>query len=247
MILTTLGGLNEAYDIVYLVKPDKVNEELRYSLRSVEKNFRHRNDVWFYGGCPDGIEPDHHCYWNQEAIKGPKWVKTTTMLRDACYNDRLTEWIWLFNDDFFILNEPPTRFEAHYHGTIEMRINEIETARGGLRSQYSSLMRQTLKRLERAGMETLNYATHTPLLINRKCALETMDMFPDFPMFRNLYGNMWELHGIDKPDVKINDINEEWDGRSWCMSTNDTTFTEGKAGEFIRQIFRSPSKWEVLK
>ena len=29
-------------------------------------------------------------------------------------------------------------------------------------------------------------------------------------MFRNLYGNMWELHGIDKPDVKINDINEEY-------------------------------------
>lgn len=243
MILTKHGFL---YDIVYLVKPDRVNEELKYSLRTVEKNFPH-NSVWFYGGCPDGIQPDHHYYVDQEAINGPKWVKTTTMLRLACENERLTEWIWLFNDDFFITDPAPEAFEAIYHGSIDLRIEEIESERGGARSQYSSLLRQTRKLLMRAGMPTLNYATHTPLLINRECAIETMDKFPNFPMFRCLYGNMFEIGGIDQADVKINDINEEWDGRSWCMSTSDTTFESGRAGEFIRQIFRSPSKWEVLK
>jgi hypothetical protein len=243
MILTKHGFL---YDIVYLVKPDRVNEELRYSLRTVEKNFPH-NSVWFYGGCPDGIQPDHHYYIHQEDINGPKWVKTTTMLRKACENERLTEWIWLFNDDFFVIDPAPEAFEAIYHGTIENRIEEIETERGGLRSQYSSLMRQTQKLLERAGMETLNYATHTPLLINRACALETMEMFPRFPMFRNLYGNMWELHGIDKPDVKINDMESIWNGRDWCVSTNDETFKNGRIGEYIRALFPEPSRWEATK
>lgn len=243
MILTKHGFL---YDIVYLVKPERVNEELRYSLRSVEKNFPH-NSVWFYGGRPDGIEPDHYYNIDQSMISGQKWVKTTTMLRMACENKNLTEWIWLFNDDFFITEPAPEAFEALYHGTIDQRIKEIETSRGGYRSQYSSLLRQANKNLQRAGMNTLNYATHTPLLINRECAIETMDKFPGFPMFRCLYGNMFELGGIDGPDVKINDINEEWDGRSWCMSTSDKTFTEGKAGRYIRSRFPDPSKWEVTK
>ena len=243
MILTKHGFL---YDIVYLVKPERINEELRYSLRTVEKNFPH-NSIWFYGGCPDGIQPDRHYFIDQNRINGPKWVKTTTMLRCACNNSDLTEWIWLFNDDFFITEPAPEAFEAIYHGTIENRIEEIESGRGGARSQYSSLLRQTRKKLMRAGMSTLNYATHTPLLINRECALETMDKFPEFPMFRCLYGNMFEIGGIDAEDVKINDTNEEWDARNWCMSTSDKTFAEGKAGKYIRDRFPDPSRWETMK
>ena len=232
-------------DIVYLVKPDKINEELRYSLRTVEKNFPY-NRVWFYGGCPKGTKPDHHKYVEQDLIIGPKWVKTTTMLRMACENDDLTEDIWLFNDDFFIM-ERPASLQPIYHGSIADRVEEIETARGGVISQYSHLLRLSEMMLERAEMPTLNYATHTPLLINRKLAIETMNTFPNFPMFRCLYGNMHQIGGIDQPDVKINDRYEKWDGRSWCMSTQDITFTEGEAGRYIRAKFPRRSRWEATK
>ena len=46
-------------DIVYFVKNTEENEELIYSLRSVDKNFPF-NKVWFFGGCPKGLTPDVH-------------------------------------------------------------------------------------------------------------------------------------------------------------------------------------------
>ena len=52
------------YDVVYFVKDTKENEELRYSLRTL-KNFPHAK-VWFYGGCPEGLKPDHHVYVKQD-------------------------------------------------------------------------------------------------------------------------------------------------------------------------------------
>ena len=44
-------------DIVYILKNDVEPNELRYSLRTVEKNFPHGR-VFFFCGCPQGITPD---------------------------------------------------------------------------------------------------------------------------------------------------------------------------------------------
>ena len=44
-------------DVVYVLKSNIDPEELRYSLRSVEKNFPHRY-VWFVGSQPEGFKPD---------------------------------------------------------------------------------------------------------------------------------------------------------------------------------------------
>ena len=44
-------------DIVFVLKDKLDTEELRYSLRSIEKNFPHRY-VWFVGGQPEGFKPD---------------------------------------------------------------------------------------------------------------------------------------------------------------------------------------------
>ena len=44
-------------DIVFVLKDHLDTDELRYSLRSIEKNFPHRY-VWFVGGQPEGFKPD---------------------------------------------------------------------------------------------------------------------------------------------------------------------------------------------
>ena len=63
-------------DIVYFVKESESNEELRYSLRSLV-NFPHRY-VWFYGGCPEGLNPDFHVPVKQD--KDNKWKNVSMML-----------------------------------------------------------------------------------------------------------------------------------------------------------------------
>ena len=113
-------------DILYLVKNGTENEELRYSLRTIEKNFPYGR-VWIYGGCPEYIKPDKHVYIYQDVIGATKWERTTAMLKLACENKDITDDFWLFNDDFFVTQ--PITLEVMpniYSGDLYKRIVEIE-------------------------------------------------------------------------------------------------------------------------
>ena len=159
------------HDIVYILRDGK-NEELRYSLRSVEKNYPHERVV-FYGGRPDGIEPDLFVPYTQPG--DTKWEKVRNTIEMICKNDQLTEDFILFNDDFFIMKpvETPTNY---YDGTLEERIKTIEGAIFGRHSEYSDRLRHLAETLRRAGIPNpLNYAHHTPMIINRKKMLETLE------------------------------------------------------------------------
>ena len=90
----------EDLDIVYFVKDSPENEELKYSLRSVEKNFPHKH-VWFIGGKPKSLEPDKWLPVKQNQVT--KWANTSMLLRSACENPEISDDFVLFNDDFFIL------------------------------------------------------------------------------------------------------------------------------------------------
>ena len=109
------------YDVVYFVKESKTNEELRYSLRSL-KNFPHRK-VWFYGGCPEGLKPDHHVYVEQDQAN--KWLNINKSIKEAVHNPDITDDFWLFNDDFFIM-KPVKKPCNYYDGDLYKRIVTLE-------------------------------------------------------------------------------------------------------------------------
>lgn len=227
-------------DIVYFVKPDLVNNELRYSLRSVEKNFPARK-VIFYGGQPIELIPDMACPVIQHGQN--RYEKVRNMLRAACENDEITEDFWLFNDDFFIL-QPMETVPAWYEGDLLSRIQSIE-ARRGRQSGYTQQLRRTTETLRAAGCGILNYAVHVPMRINRVRMLQTLNRFPNCPMFRALYGNMHGIGGIDSPDVKIIGSQATF-GPDWTLvSTSDSSFINGAVGEDIRARFPGKSRWET--
>lgn len=228
------------HDIVYFVKQQPFNEELRYSVRSVEKNFPY-NKIWFYGGCPLGIKPDKHIFVKQD--KPTKWENVRKMLYEVCRNEDITENFWLFNDDFFIMQkiEEPKNY---CNGTLESRIKEIEDRRNGHKSEYSINLAITKQLLEEGGYPTINYAVHIPMLINRKKALETLNKFPDSPMFRSLYGNYVRLPAVDMPDVKIHCQTVKPKEDAIMLSSSDRSFEVGYLGAFIKRSFKEKSKYE---
>ena len=229
------------HDIVYFVREGRKNEELRYSLRSVEKNFAH-NKVWLYGGCPDGIRPDHHVKVLQD--QPTKWQNVRMMLEMACNNDEISEDFWLFNDDFFVLK--PTDKEINYYdGDLYRRIVKVEGRHNNTASSYTLRLRKTVQDLEDRGLGALNYAVHLPMLVNRKKALEVLQAFSDNPMFRALYGNYWKIGGENHADVKIAKTNIEVKPDMDYLSSQDSSFANGKVGEYIRKEFAEPSRWEV--
>lgn len=234
------------YDVVYFLKDTKENEELRYSLRSIEENWQYRR-VWFCGGCPVGVEPDRNMRIKQEGID--KWNKVRNMIRQVCENDEITEDFWLFNDDFYVLTRIYEDIPPTYNGELLSYIERIERKIGGP-DGYTERLRYADAGLKQAGLMTRNYEVHKPMLINRKKALEVLDKFPNYPAFRSLYGNYWQIGGENRPDRKVKILNYKnmdlvrfWD----FLSTSDKSFKEGNIGEFVRNRFPIKSRYERSK
>lgn len=243
-----LGFNKEArgkYDIVYFLKDEPENEELRYSLRSIEQNWQYRN-VWFCGGCPETLKPDRHFALKQEQFV--KWDRVRDMIRKVCQNDEISDSFWLFNDDFFVLKPMPEEIPPQYNGELIPYIERIEKKHNGQSDDFTRRLREANDTLKKAGYTTLNYEVHKPMLINRKKALEVLDKFPDTPAFRSLYGNYFSIGGVDKHDMKIKLLNYNkmylvqaaWE----FLSTSDNSFNFGEIGVFVREKFNKKSRFE---
>ena len=229
-------------DVVYILKSDIKPDELRYSLRSVGKNFPH-GKVWFFGGCPDGIMPDAYVKYTQQGRS--KWEKATSTYRAICSTEGVSEDFWLFNDDFFIL-ETIGDLPMMYRGTLAERVADLINKHGTVTS-YALQLIKTEQALRDAGLGVLDYTLHTPMLINKTKALEVLEAFPTCPMFRSLYGNYTEAGGVKTEDVKIYDAASLPARGQTLLSTSDASFSFGAVGKYIRDRFSEPSRWEVKK
>ena len=236
-------GPRGSFDVVYFVKNGTTNEELKYSLRSIEKNFSYRNVV-FYGGCPKDLKPDK--YYKVEQHESTKWQNVRKMMAEAFKNNELTEYVWIFNDDFFLLKPGLADMPPQYNGDLFAHVQRVEQRHGG-ETEWTRLLSNVAFELTFADKSTLNYEVHKPMLINRAKALQVLKKFPNVHGFRSLYGNYWNIGGESKHDMKI--IILDYDVShiaNWeFVSTQDDSFQVGTIGNLIRQKFPNKSKFEI--
>ena len=228
------------HDIVYVLRNGVEPDELRYSLRSVCKNFPYRK-IWFVGGCPEGIVPDEYVEIIQEG--STPWDKLWNSIQELCENHDITEDFWLFNDDFFVMRpvetEPPTS-----DGAIYSCIRRIEQGNNG-KSPYTKRLRQCAGVLSGNNMDRMNYDVHVPMLMNKYKVLHLLEKFPGIrAAFRSLYGNYYAIGGTVHPDNKIVDLDEFATDDMPFLSTTEESFANGHVGEFIRKRFPNPCKYE---
>ena len=228
------------HDIVYVLKQGVRPDELRYSLRSVCKNFKY-NTIWFYGGCPKGIVPDHYVNFKQTGRN--KWERARSTFRAICENDEITPQFYLFNDDFYIM-KPYDQETARVNGTIDMQIRRICNKHNGGTS-YTTRLRVSERALIEEDIDTISYETHTPMLIDREKGLELLDVFNINATFRSAYGNYFQVGGVILHDSKIVDVDEEPDKSIEILSSSDNSFKNGKIGQYIRNKFRAKCKYEI--
>lgn len=226
-------------DIVYILKEGLDPDELIYSLRSVEKNFPHRK-VWFVGAQPSGLFPDGRIIHQQEGLS--KWLKVRSSLEIVCATPEISDDFFLFNDDFFILNRQRGQFVNFSNGTLEKRINDLER-KYGRPTRYSRQMLELRLELIIKKCDTVSFALHLPMLMNKKMLENTLDNF-NTPMFRSAYGNFNNIPYRSHFDVKIYDDTSLPDGEWEYLSTTEDSFHHGKVGEFIKAMFPEPSRFE---
>ena len=229
-------------DIVYILRNNIDDKELIYSVRSVCQNFEF-NKIWFAGGIPENISADNCIYIPQKGRN--RWSKVTNSIKDICMNQDISENFWLFNDDFFIMRPLTTSLPPLIDGTIQKRIRTLNKKFPVTMSEYAKQLFITQKALEDAGYDTLNYALHVPMLINKSKAVETINKFPNCPMFRSLYGNMHNIGGTITKDVKIISLEKAPTGEEYLLSTSDDSFKNGRVGMHIRNQFKERCRYEV--
>lgn len=228
-------------DIVYMVKDAIYNDELRYSLRSVDKNFPH-NRVVFIGGKPMYLHPDKQIVINQKGKT--KWDRVRAMLELVGKNDNLTENFVLFNDDFFVMR-PMMAMPTFVYGTLEQLCKRIEQKNGRKPTPYTLKLEKTIKALERDGLPTHNFELHIPIILNRKKLLQIIEKYPDIKGTRSLYGNTYLTDRMYyMKDVKIFDTKTEPNMANIFLSTEDLSFSNGEVGKYIRSAFPNKSRWE---
>lgn len=225
-------------DIVYILKDDIATEELRYSLRSIEKNFPHRF-VWFVGGQPQGLKPDRLVRHTQFGAN--KWLKIKSSMLEVVKQEELSDEFFLFNDDFFVTKPFNGDFINYTDRTLSDRIEDFRKENPRL-NRYARTLVQTEEELKAQGHGTLNFEVHLPMLFEKnKVEAALRSCFA--PQMRSIYGNIIGCEVIDRRDVKVNSLNDIPYGMDF-VSTNDVTFTYGDVGQYLRNLFKDPSRFE---
>jgi len=228
----------EKYDIAYILKNDIKPEELRYSLRSLD-NFPHGR-VFFYGGKPEGLEPDVMVHFTQTG--NSKYARALTSFDFMCNDERLSDDFWLFNDDFFVMR-PVTEYETPYDETLFEKIIRIED-KYRHKTAYSEMLRRGAKWLRDNGYDVKNYALHMPMLLNKEKLKAILPDLQGLPL-RSIYGNVYGTGAVNRRDVKIQDLEKIPAPDADFLSTSDKSFKRGKVGEYIRNYFTEKSIYEV--
>jgi hypothetical protein len=178
------------------------NNELRFSLRSVEKYLTNVDKVWIIGILPDWLQNVTHITYTDHVGKPPDYNMMKKLAR-ACQEDVSDDFIYM-NDDHYLLSAyNANNFPNYYHGTIE------EYLKGRGLDGYGKRCRNTLKSLN--GNSTNYYDIHYPIQLNKKSfkelVVDAVDWnVPHAYIIKSLYANSLQLESIPETDYKTNVI-----------------------------------------
>lgn len=219
------------YDVCYVVKDTSQNEELRYSLRSLQ-NLPNVRNVWIYGGKPDFLVEKYHK--KSFAQDGSKWENSSKIFWEIINDEDISEDFYLMMDDVFIM-QPVSDF-VNYSKT------SLFTSRHSI---YYDEMRNVYQWLQAQHKPTRNFEAHRPFLYNRDKVKQLFPLYPNQTCFRSVYGNWYRIPTETHADCKVFSTHRYTPpSDDYCLSTTDKSFARGQVGELIRSCFRVPSIYE---
>lgn len=227
-------------DFVYICR-DGENEELRYSIRSVVKNFPGAK-IWVIGGKPEWYTGP---YIEVEQSR-TKYTNAKNNLRAIYNTPEISESFVLMNDDFYIVNKVDSI--PYMHGGL--LIDKINTYEMPEQHGYAKHLVQTYNNLSRKiKTDIINYELHVPMVMEKRKLARVMLING---LWRSVYGNIYGVGGTESTDVKVYgpEITDRpsYDYESSkldYLSSDDTSF-EKLFNDVLSKMFTEKTDYELL-
>lgn len=227
-------------DCVYICRAGN-NDELRYSLRSINDNYP-VDDVWVVGGRP--------AWYSGNYVRMPtgssKYQNARMNLKAIIHYKDIPDNFVLMNDDFYVLEKVEAP-QQYYGGPLERRVEEYTKAHPN--SQYTRMLVNTLTGIRRRYdiKDPLDYELHVPMEMHKEGLKEAME---HNLLWRSVYGNVFKVGGTKTKDVKIYRTSEMPKGQREYenytipyLSTSDKSFPAIHK-ELLAKKFKNPSPYE---
>jgi hypothetical protein len=226
-------------DIVYINKYG-TNEELRYSLRSLD-NINHDN-VFVVGGKPNWYTGSYI----PVPFNGHKYSHARANLHKVVKSDKISEDFILMNDDFYIV-KPIGDLKVYHQGLLKDKVDTYLSF--APKSHYTKMLIATYEYLVAQGCKKpLCYDLHVPMVMNKQKLKEALDTNL---LWRSIYGNLNKIGGTKMDDVKVySDKGVErikydyLNSKSPFLSSQDNTFPILK--EMLKELYPNQSKYEAV-
>jgi hypothetical protein len=227
-------------DYVYICRYGE-NEELRYSIRSVEANLP-PGKIWVVGGKPSWYS-GNYIPVEESAGKQHSAIKNLSAIVQS---DEIQEDFVLMNDDFFVV-KPVKEIKTYHGGSLADKISMRKLITPG--SRYVQLLEKTCKSLQKIGLtEILDYEIHVPMKMSKTGLRESLRFGTQW---RSTYGNTHRIGGEEIRDVKIYgsmdmmDLSYNMDNLvSEYLSTDDKSFMVVWK-KILKDMFPNPSTCEA--
>lgn len=189
-------------DVVYPLSNGSTweNNELRFSLRSLELHYPRVKNLYIVGTKPDWIKNVTFIpYRDVPGLENKERNIMNKIVAAINCKTLLSKDFIFMNDDHFILDSLP--FPYYFQESLNASV-----LKRGVDS-YSASLNNTLKALESKKLQTLNFDIHCPIVYNKEKFIRVMDQY-DWTVYsgyviKSLYCNTLGIKGTEMPDLKI--------------------------------------------
>ena len=236
-------------DVFYIVGDGSLynNEELRYSLRSLEKFGKDIGLVYIIGKCPDFIDRGQVGWIDIQDVSNPRfnhWWKVHNALKNNLF---FTKDVLLMYDDVFITKPTEfTNYPYYYSGELYAQ-TEI--------NRYHLAKQKSKQFLQMIGKSTLDFENHCPIRYNKNKFLKMEDIFSGLKddivglSVRSVYSNLFVARKemVKQEDLKIrepvNNMDEVIKNHNYfSISAN---MMEGEVLKWLQKTFPQKSRFEL--
>ena len=236
-------------DVLYIFGSGSrwADNEIRYSLRSIAQYLPHGR-VYIVGDRP---------FFSKGLIHLPTMDPYPHKLKNSIHKlaigvgrEDMSERFYLFNDDFYFLQQAPRVLPVYHRGPLNASIERHPTGQG----YYAMALAHTLAKLKKHGYaHPLNYSVHYPMLFEKERVKEVLSKFGgpgNGYAFRTCYGNHFSLGGTQVKDLpggycpmKLNQWRDISDAP--FISTSDEAVKDARFREFMAERFPDPCQYEA--